>query len=225
MKPYSRLDLTDLINRLAIAGVLPAEAGDSGVPQPAPSWLHIRQQGSSVENLIGDVERGWGTRCCFHLHIAVDQPTFSIQSWELNLPWEHSPVQWLPDPAGILPTINVYQWGNWTGLTYPRDEVINHRHLVGRGHGLDGLLLGYCLTVIPDSYCHGSALNLELALFDEMGRAFSIPVEVYVDRGPKIDRKPKQRKLRTPLFEESDFGEDEQIESATNAARRILVCK
>ncbi len=225
MKPYSRLDPIELTTQLSTAKVIHSDTGNSGVPQPAPSWLNVRQHGIRFNNSVGDVERGYGTRCCLHLHIAVDRPEFSIQGWELSLPWESLPVEWLADPADQVPHRDDYLWGNWTGLTYPRNEVINHRHLVRRGHGLDGLLLGYCLTVIPDSYCHGSTLNLELALFDEMGRAFSIPVELYVDRGAKIDRKEKPRKARKPIFEGLDLGEDEQIESATNANQPVVVCK
>jgi hypothetical protein len=78
--------------------------------------------------------------------------------------------------------------------------VINHRRVLHRGHGLDGPLLGFGFESIPDSYRHGANIDASLVLIDEMGRAFSTPVELWANRMAKIDRGRKE-KTRRQLFE------------------------
>jgi hypothetical protein len=89
--------------------------------------------------------------------------------------------------------------------------VINHRQIVKRGHCLDGLLLGVGDESIPDSYRHGATIDASLVLIDEMGRGFSTPVQLWVNRIAKIDRRRRKKTTREPLLEKEDVVKGELI--------------
>jgi hypothetical protein len=151
----------------------------------------IAQVGGVFENSAFDAQRGYGTGYSLSLHIAVDRPAFAIWEWKLDLPWEDPQFQWLPEPQGSVFPVNMYQVPGCEGLKFPRDEVINHRRVLRRGHALEGLLLGFGFASIPNSYRHGASIDANLVLIDEMGRTFSTPVQFWANRTAKIDRKNK----------------------------------
>ena len=185
MRTYSSLVVPELTRQLVAAGFLLEDA------HPAPPRVLIAQVGGVFENSAFDAHRGYGTGYSLSLHIAVDRAAFAIWEWKLDLPWEDPQFQWLPEPQGSVFPVNMYQVPGCEGLKFPRDEVINHRRVLRRGHGLDGLLLGFGFESIPNSYRHGASIDANLVLIDEMGRKFSTPVQFWANRMAKIDRKNK----------------------------------
>jgi len=203
MKMYSRLLAPDLRRSLADAGVLSAGAQDATITS-APTDLLICQ----VEGLVGssafDLDGGHGTGFMLSLHVAVDRPRFKIWCWELRLPWEDPQFQWLADPAEYSSVEEMYPFSST--LKYPRAEVINHRHELQRGRGLDGLLLGRGYESIPASYGHGATLDASLVLTDDMNHDFVTPVQLWVNRSALIDRNRANAttKTRRRLFDKRD---------------------
>lgn len=211
MNKYSRIVVPDLTRQLVATSFLPVDAQDAAITHAAPPWLAISQVGGLVENSIFDPDCGSGTGCILDLHIAVDRRAFSIWGWELDLPWKDPNFQWLPEPRGSKFPENMYQIPGCKGLEYPPGVVINHRHLLQRGHILEGLLLGHSFAPIPDSYHHGANIDARLVIIDEMGLSFSTQVELWVNRIARIDRKPAKPKTRQPIFEKQDWAEDELV--------------
>lgn len=187
MKTYSRLFAPELTDQLKAAGVLEAETGDAANTRLAPAGLFVCQVGGLVESAAVDIDCG-GTGFILSVHVAVDLPAFRILKWELDLPWEDSQFQWLADPSERVSSDGMYQIPGCVGLKYPRAEVLNHRRTLKRGHGLDGLLLGFGFEPIPACYRHGSTIDASLLLIDEVGREFSWPVQFWADRSAKISQ-------------------------------------
>jgi hypothetical protein len=211
MKTYSSLVASDLTRQLVAAGFLTEDAQDAAITHPAPPGLLICQVGGIVESSAFDLDCGSGTGYSLSLHIAVDLPTFAIWEWRLDLPWEDPQFQWLPDPPGRVFPDNMYQVPGCPGLKFPRDVVLNHRRVLRRGYGLDGLLLGFGFESIPDSYHHGANIDASLVLIDEMGRGFSTPVQLWANRMAKIDRKRTKKNATRQLFENRHCATDELV--------------
>lgn len=192
MKMYSRLLLPELTDQLKAARILGAETGDGANTRPAPPGLLVCQVGGVADTTAFDLPCG-GTGFILWVHVAVDMPAFRILSWELVLPWEDAQFQWLADPSERVPSDGMYQVPGCVGLKYPRDQVLNHRRTLKRGHSLDGLLLGLGFESIPARYRHGTTIDASLVLIDEMGRGFSSPVQLWTDRSATISH---QRRLK-----------------------------
>jgi hypothetical protein len=188
MKTYSRKVAPDLTSQLEAAGVLTADAQDGTGIHPAPPGLLISQVGGYA----------------LPLHVAVDLPEFRILGWELDLPWEDTQFQLLADPREYMSKDDMYQIPSYPRLRYPRDEVLNHRRVLQRGHALDGQLLAYSFESIPDSYRHGATIDASLVLIDEMSRGFSTRVQLWVNRSAKIDQRRRKKSTRPGLFEKRD---------------------
>jgi hypothetical protein len=217
MKTYSPLVVPDLTRQLVAAGFLAEDA------HPAPPRVLIAQVGGVLENSAFDADRGYGTGYSLSLHLAVDLPALTIWGWKLDLPWEDPQFQWLPEPQGSVFPVNMYQVPGCEGLKFPRDEVINHRRVLRRGYGLEGLLLGFGFASIPDSYRHGADIDANLVLIDEMRREFSTPVQFWANRMAKIDGKNKAnqpRKGRRFHTEETMLKQERsQLQSGPASAR------
>ena len=155
MKMYSRLFEPDLTHQLEATGVITGDAQDVATTHSSLPGLLVRQVGGDVVNSAFDLDCGYGTGYRLALHVAVDLPAFKILRWELHLPWEDPQFQWLTDPSEEVSLDNMYQVSGCYRLEFPRNEVINHRRLLRRGHSLDGLLLGRGFESIPDLYRHG----------------------------------------------------------------------
>jgi hypothetical protein len=206
MKTYSRLHIPSLTRQLVVAGFLAGDAQDAASTFPAPGGVLVSQDGGIVENSAFDLDCGYGTGFMLSLHIAVDLPAFAIWKWQLDLPWNDLQIQWLPDPLGIVYD-DMYQIPGWD-VRFARSEVINHRRALRRGHGLDGLLLGFSFESIPALYQHGANIDASLVLISEMGRDFSTPVQLWANRIAKIDRKQAKANRKGWLFENRDCVEN-----------------
>ena len=208
MKRYSNIDLQNLTRQMVAADLLSVDAQDGAITHPAPPWLKITQEGGLVENRIFDLDCGGGMGCILDLRIAVDRGAFSIRGWELDLPWKDPKFRWLPEsPGGKFPD-NVYRIPACKNLMYSRDQVINHRRLLQRGKSLHGLLLGFSVESIPESYRHGAKIDATLVLIDEMLRSFSEPVHLCADRSAKFDRQSTKKRTRRSIFENLVEGVD-----------------
>jgi hypothetical protein len=208
---YSQLRALDLIRSLADAGIL---SGDAPL-DPVREDMLIRQVGGVVESSVFDLDCGHGAGYVLALHVATKLPRFRIWRWQLDLPWEDSQFQWLDDPAEYSSCDDMYQFPGCSALKYPRTEVINHRRELQRGRSLDGSLLGVGFESVPDSYCHGSAVNANLHLIDEMNRRLSTEVQLWVDRSARLRRKGGKAttKKRGDLFDKPDFAPREVVQS------------
>lgn len=213
IKTYSRLVMPDLTRQLVDTGILPGDAQDVAITRPAPSDLLICQVGAISDSSAYDFEASYGTGFILNLHIAVDRPAFAILRWELDLPWDSPPIQWLTKPSGDVFPGNMYQLPGRTRLLFPQAEVINHRRVLRRGYGLDGLLLGFGSESIPESYRHGAMIGAILVLVDEMGRGFSKSVHLWADRSAKTDRQRSNKRTRSRLLEQVDYGEPSLIKT------------
>jgi hypothetical protein len=211
MKTYSRLSAPDLTHQLEATRVLTVDAQNAAITHPAPRGLFICQVGAFIESSAFDLDCG-STWYILSLHVAVDLPPLRILGWRLVLPWEDPQFQWLTDPLEYASRGSGYPDPGRRGLKYPRDQVINHRKVVQRGHCLDGWLLGLGYEPIPDSYPHGATIYANLVLVDEIGRDFSTPVQLWVDRSAKIDRPRKKKTTRWRLFEKRDVAKGELIQ-------------
>jgi hypothetical protein len=198
MKRYSRLFVPALTDQLKAAGVLSADSGDAANTRTALPDLYVRQVGGWLENSAFDLDCG-GTGFVLSVHVAVDMPVFGISGWELDLPWEDRQFQWLADPLEHVPSDDKYQIPGCVGLRYSRDEVLNHRRTLKRGHPLDGLLLGFSFESIPASYRSGATIDASVVLIDEMGRDFSSPVQFWADRSAEISQQ-RRKKGNSRLF-------------------------
>lgn len=212
MKMYSRLFEPDLTHQLEATGVITGDAQDVATTHSSLPGLLVRQVGGDVVNSAFDLDCGYGTGYRLALHVAVDLPAFKILRWELHLPWEDPQFQWLTDPSEQVSLDNMYQVSGCYRLELPRNEVINHRRLLRRGHSLDGLLLGRGFESIPDSYRHGAKIEASLVLIDKMERGFTTPVQLWANRGAKIDRPRRKKNTRGPLFGRRDGAKDELVQ-------------
>jgi len=212
MKTYSRNVAPNLTRQLEAAGVLTGDAQDGAGTHPAPPGLLISQVGGVVESSAFDLDSGYGTGYMLPLHVAVDLPAFGILGWQLDLPWEDPQFQWLTDPSEYAFPDSMYQVPACPRLKYPRDEVINHRRTLKRGHSLEGLLLGWGFESIPDSYHHGATIDASLVLIDELNRGFSTTVQLWADRSAKINWQRRKKTTRPRLFEKRDGAKHELIQ-------------
>jgi hypothetical protein len=212
MKNYSHRVSRDLTRQLVAAGVLTGDSEDAANIYPTPPGLLICQVGGVVESSAFDLDRGYGTGFILPVHVALDLPAFKILGWKLELPWEDPQFQWLTDPSEYMSSDGMYQFPSCSRLKYPRDVVINHRRLLQRGRGLDGLLLGFGFESIPDSYHHGATIDASLVPIDEMGRGFSTAVQLWADRSAKLNRQRRKNATRSRLFEKLDYIKGELIQ-------------
>jgi hypothetical protein len=212
MKTYSRLTAPELIRQLDAAGVLTGGAQDTAITSPARPGLLICQVGGLVESSAFDLDGGYGAGFIIPLHIAVDQAVIRIWAWRLDLPWEDSQFQWVTDPSEYASEDSMYQIPGCARLKYPRDEVLNHRKVLQRGHSLDGQLLGWGFESIPESYQHGAKIDAGLVLIDELGRDFSTPIQLRADRSAKICRKQRKVTTRRSLFDKPDRAKGDLIQ-------------
>jgi hypothetical protein len=204
MKMYSRLFEPDLTHQLEATGVITGDAQDVATTHASLPGLLVRQVGGDVVNSVFDLDCGYGAGYILALHVAVDLPAFGIWGWKLDLPWEDPQFQWLTDPSEQRSLDNMYQVPGCPRLSFPREEVINHRRLLRRGHSLDGLLLGWGFESIPDTYRHGTKIEASLVLIDEMERGFTTPVQLWANRGARIDGQWRKKKTRPGLLEKLD---------------------
>ena len=204
MKTYSRLAIPELTRQLVTSKVITGDVQNGPIDHPAPRVL-ISQEGSGItESSAFDLDGSYGSGYMLSLHIATDLPALEIYDWRLDLPWEDPQFQWLPDPPN-----DIYEFPDHQ--TYPRDAVLNHRRVVHRGRSLDGLLLGFGVESIPESYRHGKFISASIVLIDGMGRPFPTSIQLWVDRAARRDRKTTKKNTRRRLFENRFCAEDELI--------------
>jgi hypothetical protein len=213
MKTYSNLCSADLARQLAAAGVLASGAQNGPITRPTPPGLLICQVGGVIESTVFDVDRGYGTGFIIHLHVAVDLSIIRIWRWELDLPWTDPQFQWIAEPTGEKFPLDMYQIPGCAALKYPKEQVINHVRVVRRGRCLDGTLVGFGFESIPDSYPHGTTIDANLVLIDEMGRGFSTPVQLFADRSAKFRREKAGKTLEDLKWKNQAIPENAFIQS------------
>lgn len=132
----------------------------------------------------------------------------------LEVPWpaawcEVLPgFEWLPGTDSVGNTLPMYTFPREPGLSYPREEVLNHH--IGRKAGLergdliDGLLLGVSYEPIPAKFRHGCEISVSLRICDQLQRSYSTDILVRVDRCLATTRTDSRNKPRRNLLSKRD---------------------
>src|ERR1700683_1528015 len=123
----------------------------------------------------------------------------AICDWELRSPLSvRSPI-WMTDASGDYPPTEAYVFPD-SKLSFDRDLVLNHRKRLDPGHRLEGLLLGTLPESIPGAFKHGAQVDATISLLDEMGRRFSSPVSLWVNRGHEMITRKRSLRRRSGLL-------------------------
>jgi len=132
---------------------------------------------------------------------------FAVSHIELELPWEHTHVQWLEDPKVIDGPSRCYRFfGNQT-LEFERNLVLNHRlkmrQRFSAGESAEGFLLGLGSEPIPEEHPHGKMIPAFVVIYDQFARMCRVPVKLWADRTARNTRTASARRKRG-LFAKRD---------------------
>jgi len=158
---------------------------DDGEVRYIPSnALRVYQTGGIIESTAFDLSAGTG----FTINLVVTSRVsgFAVSHIELELPWEHTHVQWLEDPKVIDGPSRCYRFfGNQT-LEFERNLVLNHRlkrtQRFSAGESAEGLLLGLGSEPIPEKYAQGNMILAFVIIYDQIARRYQVPVQLWADR-------------------------------------------
>ena len=179
---------------------------DDGTRGCIPSdELRVRQTGGVHESAAFDC--GAGTGVSIYLIITSLKSKIAISSAELTLPWEQPFFHWLEDPIVIDGLSKGYRFPDPKTPEFARDEVLNHRLdltlPISSGESLKGFLLGFG-DPMPPEIRHGQPIPAFLILYDERGRVFRAPLELWADRSEKNHRPKRLPPKRKSIFDERD---------------------
>jgi len=125
-----------------------------------------------------------------------------MDSW-LVVPWEDPLIEWLPDPASVVPRDLMYALDKT--LKFPREEVLNHRlkGALRRGDIRQGLLLGRGSIPPPDTYKNGAKITVTLRVVDQWGERHSGLFKMQLSRS-QTRRSADPKRKRRSLFSNRD---------------------
>jgi hypothetical protein len=180
---------------------------DDGEVRYIPSGaLRVYQTGGVIESTAFDLGAGTG----FKINLVVTSRVsgLAVSYIELELPWEHTHVQWLEDPKVIDGPSRCYRFfGNQT-LEFERNLVLNHRlkrtQRFSAGESAEGFLLGLGSEPIPEESPHGKMIPAFLVIYDQFARMCRVPVELWADRTARNTR-PAGARRKSGLFDKRDL--------------------
>lgn len=181
---------------------------DDGEARCLPSdALQVRQTGGVIESSVFDWGNGTGVK--IYIVITSKVAGLAVSHIELELPWKQTYFYWLEDPKVIDGRSQCYRFAGDTNLEFGRDLVINHRLEVTRpfsaGESAKGFLLGFGFDSIPDEFSHGTMIPAFVIFYDQLGRNFRAPVELWADRSQKNLRSVRwAAKRKGGLFDKRD---------------------
>jgi hypothetical protein len=165
---------------------------DDGEVRYIPSnALRVSQTGALIESTAFDL--GAGTGFTINLVVTSRVSGFAVSHIELELPWEHTHVQWLEDPKVIDGPSRCYRFfGNQT-LEFERNLVLNHRlkmtQRFSAGESAEGFLLGLGSEPIPEEHPHGKMIPAFVVIYDQFARMCRVPVKLWADRSTRNIRR------------------------------------
>jgi len=169
--------------------------------------MRVRQTGGFVDSAAFDFGPGAGIK--IFLTITFLRSTLAISSFELKLPWEQTFFQWLEDPLVIEGISNCYRfYGGRQRLEFERTEVLNHKLTAtvsfSAGQSVQGYLLGFGDPMPPDIQ-HGATIPAFIIFYDQRGREFRAPLELWADRTEtKLRPERLVAKRRRSIFDDRD---------------------
>jgi hypothetical protein len=180
---------------------------DDGEVRYIPSGaLRVYQTGGIIESTAFDL--GAGTGFAINLVVTSRVSGIAVSYIELELPWEHTHVQWLEDPKVIDGSSRCYRFfgdQNQT-LEFQRNLVLNHRlkrtQRFSAGESAEGLLLGLGSEPIPEEHAHGKMIPAFVVIYDQFARMCRVPVELWADR---TARRPAGARQKGKLFDKRDL--------------------
>ena len=164
---------------------------DDGETRSIPSdALRVRQTGGIIESSAFD----WGAGTGFKIHLLVTSniARFAVSHVELELPWKHTPVQWLEDPVVIDGPSRCYRFYGNQILEVERNLVLNHRLKVTQpfsaGESAEGFLLGLGSEPIPEEFSQGRMIPAFVAIYDQFARKCRVLIQLWADRNTRNTR-------------------------------------
>jgi hypothetical protein len=126
------------------------------------------------EDFVNRIEQWEGELTTFVFYVSIINNSLRtpviILGYDLELEWKDDQFDWLPDPAELDPPGKAYKFAG-DAVSYPRDEVINHRVFgQGRlvpGEVLEGALLARGYGAIPANYRNGQTIPLKFSVVDQ----------------------------------------------------------
>jgi hypothetical protein len=145
-----------------------------------------------------------------------------MDSW-LVVPWEDPLIEWLPDPASVVPRDLMYALDKT--LKFPREEVLNHRlkGALRRGDIRQGVLLGRGSIPPPDTYKNGAKITVTLRVVDQWGERHSGLFKMQLSRS-QTRRSADPKRKRRSLFSKRDpvqptFAEQYRLSAAPSVPK------
>jgi hypothetical protein len=181
---------------------------DDGEVRYLPSdALRVYQTGGIVESTAFDLSAGTGFK--INLVVTSNVSGFAVSHIELELPWEHTHVQWLEDPKVIDGPSRCYRFFGEQTLEIERNLVLNHRLQVTQpfsaGESAEGFLLGLGFEPIPEEFSQGKMIPAFVVIYDQFLRGFRVLVKLWADRSTKNSRPARSRARRkVGLFDKRD---------------------
>lgn len=203
MKNKTHTDNLALARRIRAAGVAIYIGEDDGeTPHDPPSGLRIRLFGGAFESRAIDFYGG--AAYIIYASITVNLPHFAIAGFGLELPWKGT-VRWLEDPVEIDGSSRMYRFGGKYVPEFERDEVLNHfadvRRTLSQGRSLGGALLAIGGEPIAEQFPHGAMIPAFLIVYDQFGRDYRSPIQLWADRSEKLLGRSRSGVPRKRLFD------------------------
>lgn len=203
MKTRTQIDNLALARRIRAAGVAIYIGEDDGeTPYDPPSGLRIRLSGGLSDSRAIDFYGG--AAYIIYAAITVNLPHFAIAEFGLELPWKGT-VRWLDEPFEIDGSAKMYRFGGKYDPAFEKDEVLNHladvRRTLSQGKSITGALLAIGGEPIAEQFPHGAMIPAFLIVYDQFGRDYRSPIQLWADRSKKHLSKARLGEPRRKLFD------------------------
>jgi hypothetical protein len=164
---------------------------DDGEVRYIPAYaLRVYQTGGIIESTAFDLGAGTGFK--INLVITCRVSGFAVSLIELELPWEHTHIQWLEDPKVIDGPSRCYRFFGNTTLEFERNLVLNHRlkltQRFSAGESAVGFLLGLGSEPIPEDCPHRKMIPAFVVIYDQFARTCRATIELWADRSTRSMR-------------------------------------
>jgi hypothetical protein len=176
--------------------------------------LRVCQTGDVYDSTVFDIHPA-GTGIKILIIITSLKSKIAISSFELSLPWKQTLFWWLPDPLEIDGLSNDYRFAGRETLEFTRNSVLNHKltlmYPISAGESVQGYLLGFG-DPIPPKFRHGDMIPSFVIFYDQRGRQFPAPLELWADRSEKNLRPVRPGKKRKGgLFDKPDASRHREV--------------
>jgi hypothetical protein len=169
-----RLEYEANVKRLRDSGL---EIEQENTPWEAPT-LRVDQVGGPNDSVILAAPRG-GYVIAAWLRIIPLKSGISICGRQITLRgWDDPELDFVEAPF----------WKNVAELEYETDDVLNDRitgRTLGRVKNLEGVIIAQSCTLLPERYCSGIPVDVELIFVDQFDNCSPLCVQLSVIRDDK----------------------------------------